>query len=222
MLANAAMHFVPILLSLPWTLFRIGFFMAVDQDNRDFVRVLMWCTMSSLPRLSLLPATMAYVYNPDSLIVDWYAIFLVATIGLMVCIHATGRKGLGWYFLWGWVFFLLPLLMMATVALQEALGSLLLRMWRSLWEDWSTFLAEFTLSDVVISDAFFLLRRSSEGVQKSEPLDRESETALRNETDDTEVQSPTSRISESDLKNLGVADPGCRGCSIPSHLGLLK
>ena len=186
--------------------------------------VLMWCTMSSLPRLSLLPATMAYVYNPDSLIVDWYAIFLVATIGLMVCIHATGRKGLGWYFLWGWVFFLLPLLMMATVALQEALGSLLLRMWRSLWEDWSTFLAEFTLSDVVISDAFFLLRRSSEGVQKSEPLDRESETALRNETDDTEVQSPTSRISESDsdLKNLGDADSGCRGCSISSHLGLLK
>ena len=120
MLANSAMHFVPILVSLPWTLFRIAFFLAVDQANRDVVFVLTWCTMSCLPRLSLLPATMAYVYNPDSLIVDWYVIFLLATMGLMVLIHATGRKGLGWYFLWGWVFFLVPLLMMASVALEES------------------------------------------------------------------------------------------------------
>ena len=63
----------------------------------------MWCTISCLPRLSLLPATMAYVYNPSPAVGRWYAVFLVATMGLMVFIHASGRKGLGWYFLWGWV-----------------------------------------------------------------------------------------------------------------------
>ena len=60
-------------------------------------------------------------------------------------------------------------------------------MWRALCDDWATYLAEFSLSDVVISDAFFLLRHGCEEAEKNpldEPLKALGDAALQDETDD--------------------------------------
>jgi len=157
LLAQAGVDFVPMLVALPWTLFRIGFFLSEDKQNSKAVGALMWATIMCMFRLSLLPATIAYIATADSQIVLWYAAFLVLPLCLLSFIAATGRHRLGWYFLWGWGFFAVPLFGMTAVALQEDWWTLMQRAWQSFQASWPSFLAEFTLSDVVISDVFFLL-----------------------------------------------------------------
>jgi len=64
-----------------------------------------------------------------------------------------------WYLFWGWAFFLVPLLAMGSVAMEEGMWSLWCRLYRSLFspDNWPNSVAEFTLSDVVISDMFFMI-----------------------------------------------------------------
>lgn len=66
-------------------------------------------------------------------------------------------KSILWYILWGWVFYLVPLLGLASCALGEDMGTLIRQLWTYASENWMNLLAEFTLSDVVLSDMFFLL-----------------------------------------------------------------
>ena len=67
MVAQAGATFVPILVSMPWTLGRIAFFLAEDKENsRAVVASLTWGSVSAIFRLTLLPLTIAYLYKPST------------------------------------------------------------------------------------------------------------------------------------------------------------
>ena len=63
-----------------------------------------------------------------------------------------------WYFCWGWVAFLVPLLKLSSVAIGESVGQLMNRLITDLFnaDSWQDTIAEFVLSDVVISDLLYL------------------------------------------------------------------
>ncbi|CAE7265851.1 unnamed protein product [Symbiodinium necroappetens] len=155
LLAKAAVEFLPLLVSFSWTLFRIGFFLALDSRNADAVKALMWVTLSCMLRLSPLPGTAAFIASPGQEVILWFSAFLLMPAMLLAVIVKFRLTHLGWYFLWGWVLYLVPLLMMARYALGMDLATLLHRLYKYLKADWPSFLAEFTLSDVVLSDLFF-------------------------------------------------------------------
>lgn len=155
LLAKAAVEFLPLLVSFSWTLFRIGFFLAWDSRNADAVKALMWVTLSCMLRLSPLPGTAAFIASPGQEVILWFSAFLLMPAMLLAVIVKFRLTHLGWYFLWGWVLYLVPLLMMARYALGMDLATLLHRLYKYLKADWPSFLAEFTLSDVVLSDLFF-------------------------------------------------------------------
>jgi len=159
LLAQSGATFIPVLVSLPWTLGRIGFFLSVDSANGRAVAALTWGTLTCMLRLSILPATVAFVYRPVALVAAWYVLFLAAPSLFLLWIVVTRRTNLLWYLLWGWAFFLLPLLSMGSVALEEGMWPLWCRICRSLFseDNWPNSIAEFTLSDVVISDMFFMI-----------------------------------------------------------------
>eukprot|EP00928_Gymnodinium_smaydae_P013360 TRINITY_DN14877_c0_g2_i1.p1 TRINITY_DN14877_c0_g2~~TRINITY_DN14877_c0_g2_i1.p1 ORF type:complete len:154 (+),score=4.22 TRINITY_DN14877_c0_g2_i1:237-698(+) len=138
-------------------LFRVGFFLSVDLANEAAVRSLMWATLTCMLRLAILPATAAYVIRPGTAIVVWFTAFLVIPLALMLYILKCGKTNLVWYFVWGWGAYLVPLVAMANIALQEEFGMMLRQMWDYFRTAWPTLIAEFTLSDVVISDMYFSL-----------------------------------------------------------------
>ena len=141
---------------MAWTFFRIGFFLASGSKNADAVNALMWVTLSCLLRLSPLAGTAAFIACPSTGVIGWFLAFLLLPGSLLAVIMKFRLKHLAWYFLWGWVLYLVPLLMMASYALGMGVVDLIRRILDYLKEDWPSFLAEFTLSDVVISDLFFI------------------------------------------------------------------
>ena len=142
---------------LAWTSFRIGFFLASDPKNAHLVNALMWVTLSSMLRLSPLAGTVAFIASPKTEVIGWFTAFLTLPALLLGIIVKCRLTHLGWYFLWGWVFYLVPLLVMASYALGMDFLTLISKFFNYLREDWPSFLAEFFLSDVVISDLFFTM-----------------------------------------------------------------
>jgi len=145
--------------SLPWTLGRIAFFLSSDEANGRAVAALTWGTLTCMLRLSVLPATVAFVRRPVALVAWLYVLFLVAPSLFLLWVLATRRTHIVWYLLWGWIFFLVPLLAMGSVATEEGMWPLWWRLCRTLLseDNWPNTLAEFALSDVVISDMFFMV-----------------------------------------------------------------
>jgi hypothetical protein len=158
-LAHSGAFFIPLLISLPWTLGRIGFFLAKDDANANAVAALTWGTLTCILRLSILPATVAFIYRPVPPVAWLYVVFLVGPSLFLTWVVSTKRTSLAWYFVWGWTVFLLPLLGMGSVALDESMWTLWYRIFRGLLMNgrWADTLAEFALSDVVISDMFFMI-----------------------------------------------------------------
>jgi len=175
MVAQAGVTFVPILINMPWTLGRVAFFLAVDKKNDpSIVRALLWGAVSSMFRLTLLPITVVYLYHPIDRIIPWYIFFLGSASLVLAGITFSSRcfncesespilrymnkQNLLWYAVWGWGAFLIPLLVVVSVALEESIGQLIQNLWNALFssEEWQNTIAEFVLSDVVISDLFYV------------------------------------------------------------------
>lgn len=117
----------------------------------------MWVTLSSMLRLSPLAGTAAFIASPKTEVIVWFAAFLLLPALLLSVIVRFKLTNLAWYFLWGWIFYLVPVLVMASYALGMDFLTLIRRFLDYLREDWPSFLAEFFLSDVVISDLFFTM-----------------------------------------------------------------
>jgi len=158
-LVQSGAMFIPILVSLPWTLGRIAFFLSVDSDNVRAVMALTWGTLTCMLKLSILPATVAFIFRPLRLIAFLYVLFLLAPSLFLLWVVRTRRTYLIYYLLWGWVFFMVPLLVMGSVAMKENIWTLWWHLCQSLLskDNWPNTLAEFALSDVVISDMFFMI-----------------------------------------------------------------
>ena len=64
-----------------------------------------------------------------------------------------------WYLIWGWCAFMLPLVGLVSVAGRMTLNEVFVKLYHSIFDPltWQTTLAEFALSDVVVSDIFFML-----------------------------------------------------------------
>lgn len=123
----------------------------------EAVNALMWVTLSCMLRLSPVAGTAAFVASPSAEVIGWFIAFLLLPTLLLGVIVKMKFTSLAWYFLWGWVLYLMPLLVMASYALGVDFGTLLRRLFEYLKQDWPSFLAEFTLSDVLISDLFFTM-----------------------------------------------------------------
>ncbi len=183
MVAQAGVTFVPILVSMPWTLGRIAFFLAEDQENsRSIVTSLTWGTVSAIFRLTLLPLTIAFLYRPSTgtdllrSTAFWYGIFLLLSSSILVFIVNVERwsdicrccesrllrwidsRNVSWYMVWGWLAFLLPLLKVASISLGEGMWTLWCRLWGQLFsaDEWPNTISEFALSDVIVSDLLYL------------------------------------------------------------------
>jgi hypothetical protein len=194
MVAQAGTTFVPILVSMPWTLGRIAFFLAVDRENdTSIVTALLWGAVSAIFRLTLLPITIVYLYRPNPVTTTYYAIFLACSSFVLIFIvnkerifnkrskreggiplhsggdddetntwgnikHLVNSRNFGWYLVWGWGAFLLPLMKVASVALDDTISSLFWRLIKQLFsaETWQDTVSEFVLSDVVISDMLYM------------------------------------------------------------------
>ena len=61
LLTKTSIEFLPLLVCLAWTLFRIGLFLSSEGRNAEAVNALMWVTLSSMLRLSPLAGTAAFV-----------------------------------------------------------------------------------------------------------------------------------------------------------------
>lgn len=102
-------------------------------------------------RLSPLAGTAAFIACPKTAVIGWFIAFLLLPALLLGVIVKFRLTQLGWYFLWGWVFYLVPLLVMASYALGMDFLTLIHEFFEYLIGR-----ASF-LSDVVISDLFFTM-----------------------------------------------------------------
>ena len=70
-----------------------------------------------------------------------------------------GQRNMVWYLIWGWCAFMLPLVGLVSVAGRMSLNEVFVKLYHSIFDPltWQTTLAEFALSDVVVSDIFFML-----------------------------------------------------------------
>ena len=189
--------FVPILVSMPWTLGRIAFFLDFEAVNRPLVRTLIWATVICTVRLTVLPVTAAYLYTPNAAITGWYGLFVALSTAVLLAIvnpevvccrgslagggsEGEGGEGGGhrqrikqcesfkdrlaqrsmiWYLIWGWCAFLLPMVALVGVATEMSFSQVISEVWQDVFspEGWQNIFAEFALSDVVISDVFFMM-----------------------------------------------------------------
>ena len=64
-----------------------------------------------------------------------------------------------WYLIWGWCAFLLPMVALVGVATEMSFSQVISEVWQDVFspEGWQNIFAEFALSDVVISDVFFMM-----------------------------------------------------------------
>lgn len=183
---------------MPWTLGRIAFFLAISKTKakhalQAIVESLLWGTLSGLFRLTILPITMAFLYQPSAAIGEYYTLFFICSSTVLyfiiryeklsdfgpfrlpeqlmrLCVPAEladavassfsafDKRNVLWYFCWGWVAFLVPLLKLSSVAIGETMGQLMNRLITDLFnaDTWQDTIAEFVLSDVVISDLLYL------------------------------------------------------------------
>ena len=108
-----------------------------------------------------------------------YALFLLVSSGVLIFIVNVERlsslcqckcrrgsrlvrlldtRNFGWYMVWGWVAFLLPLLKVASISLGDDMQTLFSRLVTTLFsaEEWPNTICEFVLSDVIVSDLLYL------------------------------------------------------------------
>ena len=75
----------------------------------EAVNALMWVTLSCMLRLSPLAGTAAFVASPSAEVIGWFIAFLLLPTLLLGVIVKMKFTSLAWYFLWGWVLYLMPL-----------------------------------------------------------------------------------------------------------------
>ena len=108
-----------------------------------------------------------------------YALFLLISSGVLIFIVNVERlsslfqckcrrgsrlvrlldtRNFGWYMVWGWAAFLLPLLKVASISLGDDMETLFSRLVTTLFsaEEWPNTICEFVLSDVIVSDLLYL------------------------------------------------------------------
>eukprot|EP00942_MAST-04A_sp_MAST-4A-sp1_P001617 g1617.t1 len=90
--AQSATVFLPILISIPWTLGRIAFFLAEDNiaETRELSNSLMFGGLATILRLTILPVTFLYLYNDAEIkvshLVLWYLLFISCAFSVLILI----------------------------------------------------------------------------------------------------------------------------------------
>eukprot|EP00928_Gymnodinium_smaydae_P067804 TRINITY_DN5079_c0_g2_i1.p1 TRINITY_DN5079_c0_g2~~TRINITY_DN5079_c0_g2_i1.p1 ORF type:complete len:1716 (-),score=151.81 TRINITY_DN5079_c0_g2_i1:168-5315(-) len=169
--AGTGANFIAPLVCIPWTLGRIAFFLASDVKHLHghaklhldhAVRALSWVTLSGIARLTILPATICYIVAPTMDVILLYAFLtIVPTVVLMVALRLRSASACALsviYLIWGWILFLAPIIGMVSLGTGWTITEVI----RSIWDDlmskdkWALTIAEFFLSDVIISDLVFM------------------------------------------------------------------
>lgn len=157
----------PIYINIPWTLARVAFFL---KDHKSISTCLQWGSYLALTRLLVLPVTVAFLFLPQNhRLLPLYILLVTGSVvgGLCFAIPYQGRFKLKslrkvsltvWYAVWSYLIYVV----LWALFIFMGLGSNPRQVWemiRGMFEGWElgATLAEFFLSDVLISDILFWL-----------------------------------------------------------------
>jgi hypothetical protein len=172
--ANALFTFGSLVVIMPWTIARIAFFFAVKSTNvaKLITQVMVEGTLYTLVLLTIIPAALVYIWKQNQMILVQYALFVLLNFiafpwlidQIQFMESSTKCTKYLWYVTWGVVFYLVPIYWMYQTVTERTFIQGLIHDFHDLVEnvqkygwkfvvgDLLSFLGEFCVADVAISD----------------------------------------------------------------------